>query len=164
MTGGLPARLSAFLGSVATTAAAGSVRGRIVALGWATVELDRAVAELGVALGLPIGSFADADPSVTLGARCLVAADVLADGVTLVLLEPNTEGRLAATLARNDEGPAATWLKVERLVEAAEILRKSGINVAHQGSGPFGPEQLVLDGPIHGPHRLLIEPPSTIRP
>jgi hypothetical protein len=163
VTGGLPARLSAFLGSLATTAAS-SVPGRIVAVGWATVELDRAMAELGVALGLPSGRFTDADPSVSLGARCLVAADGFQEGVSLVLLEPNTEGRLAATLARNDEGPAATWLAVERLGQAAEILRESGTNLAHQETGPFGPERLILDGPIHGPHRLLIERPGTIRP
>lgn len=134
-----------------------------LAVGWATVELDRAVTQLRAALQIPSRRFVDAPGSVCLGARCLIAKGVLRGGVSLVILEPNTEGRLAAALARHDEGPVAVWLAVENLAEAAATLRMVGRPTSHPETGPFGVERLLLDGPIHGPHRLLVERPGTIR-
>ena len=134
-----------------------------VAVGWATVELDRAVAELAAALQIPSARFVDAPGSVSLGARCLVAGRVLRAGVSLALLEPETEARLAATLARHDEGPVALWLAVGDLTAAAATLHRAGRPISQPQVGPFGPERLLLDGPIHGPHRLLVERPGTIR-
>jgi hypothetical protein len=134
-----------------------------LAVGWATVELDRAVAELGAALRIPAARFVEAPGSVSLGARCLVAAGVLRAGVSLALLEPDTEARLAATLARHDEGPVALWLAVGDLTEAAAALHRAGRPIAQPHAGPLGMERLLLDGPLHGPHRLLVERPGTIR-
>ena len=134
-----------------------------LAVGWATVELDRAVVELGGALRIPFGTFVDAPGSVSLGARCLVADDVVRAGVSLALLEPNTEARLAATLARHGEGPVALWLAVENLAEAALNLHRAGRPMSQPKAGPFGTERLLLDGPIHGPHLLFVERPGTIR-
>ncbi|HLX35144.1 MAG TPA: hypothetical protein VKR30_07870 [Candidatus Limnocylindrales bacterium] len=78
--------------------------GRIAAIAWATVDLDRAEQELGAALGVELA----ARPSARerkLGAR-VRSASPFADGPALLLLEPDTEGRLAAILARRGEGVA----------------------------------------------------------
>ena len=133
-----------------------------LAVGWATVELDRAVAEVGAALQLPAARFADAVGSVILGARCLVASDVLPGGVALILLEPNTEGRLAGTLARHDEGPAAVSLSARNLADAVAGLATAGFSVSPARVGPCGAERL-FDGPRYGPHLLLVKGPGTIR-
>ncbi len=118
------------------------------AIGWATVELDRAEAELSVALGLPAGAFGEAASSAALGASGCIAVGVLPDGLSLVILEPSTEGRLAGTLARHGEGPAVVWY--------ATGSAATGVGLATAQPGPFGPERLVADDPIHGPHRFLI--------
>ena len=130
--------------------------GRPFAVGWATVELDRAASELASELGLPRTSFVPTEDSEILGAHCRVADAALPDGLSLAILEPATEGRIAATLARLGEGPAAVWVPVEDdIVAGASAARR----------GPFGPERLVLVGPIFGPHRLLVVTgPGTIRP
>jgi hypothetical protein len=161
--GGEPgARLSALLGAATTTQAESLTRGRATAVGWATVELDRAVAELRVAFRIPSERFAVAHDSASLGARCLVAPDVLPGGASLVVLEPNSEGRLAATLARHDEGPVAVWLTVEDLADIVRTLRRAATHLSPPQAGPFGTERLILDGPVHGPHSLLVQRPGTI--
>jgi hypothetical protein len=129
--------------------------GRLVAVGWATVELDRAALELAALLGLTTGTFVPADDSTALGGRCRVASGVLPDGLTLALLEPNTEGRLAGRLARMGEGPAAVWSSV-----GADVAR--GLTGARPG--PFGLERLLPGGPAQGPYRLVIGGPGTIAP
>lgn len=140
-----------------------AIDGRPIALGWSTVELERAAAELGAAFDVPAGRFLTARATAVLGARCQVAHGLLQGGISLVLLEPATEGRLAASLARFDEGPVATWLAVPDLRAAVAALRAMGLQVSAAGDGPFGAERLVLDGPIHGPYRLLVQPAGTIR-
>ena len=125
---------------------------RPAAVGWATVELERAERELCAALGLSADDFGPAASSIVLGARCRIAPGVLNDALALVLLEPETEGRLAATLARLGEGPAVVWLVPESRGSAVS----AGVTTAAVRPGPFGPERLVLGGPIHGPHRLLV--------
>ena len=132
----------------------------LVAVGWATIDFDRALAELSADLRLPPGAFAAAADDVALGARCLVATGALAGSrgrLDLVLLEPSTEGRLAATLARSDEGPAAAWLATDDLPAATLTFRRAGTLVAAPRDGPFGPAALLLDTPIHGPHRFLVQ-------
>ncbi|MDO8483713.1 MAG: hypothetical protein Q7S35_02070 [Candidatus Limnocylindrales bacterium] len=156
-------RLRALLAAVAEVQPRRAIAGRPIALGWATVELERAAAELGAELGIPADRFLDAAQTFALGARCRVVRGVLPDAMSLVLLEPATEGRLAATLARFGEGPAAVWLAVADLPGAAASARVAGIEISVERAGPFGAERLVLDGPIHGPHRLLIELAGTIR-
>jgi hypothetical protein len=123
---------------------------RVIGVGWATVDLDRAAAELAADLDLETEDFVHAPDSVALGARSRVAAGSLGVGVALVVLEPATEGRLAGHLARQDEGPAVIWL---------------GGRPAATTPGPFGPE--ALDGAVPGhPNLLRIivdQPPGTIR-
>lgn len=134
--------------------AAGDVRP--VAVGWATVDLDRAALELAGVLGLAPAVFVPANDSVTLGGRCRVAADILPDGLFLAILEPTTEGRLAGRLARLGEGPAAVWLPLGTVAAADS----SGAQ-----PGPFGSERLVPGGPSQGPYRLLVlTGPGTIPP
>jgi hypothetical protein len=121
-----------------------------VARGWATVELDRAAAELGRSLAAGT-SFEPAETSTALGARCLRGA--LADGGGwIVLLEPETEGRIAAFLARHGEGWAATWLDAD---DASDDGRPRATDVATPG--PFGPERLEPGSPW-GPFRLQVAP------
>ncbi len=153
-------RFDAFL--LATKALAPTVHGTPVALGWATVELERAVVELGAALHIPAGRFVAADDDELLGARCRAASASLPDGRSLVVLEPSTEGRLAATLARVGEGPAAIWMAVEDLSASAAAVRVADVAMSPERTGPFGIERLILGGPIYGPHRLLFSPPGTI--
>jgi hypothetical protein len=156
-------RLRVLLAEEASNQALAAIAARAIALGWATVELDRAAAEVGEALGIPREAFVDAPPTAALGARCRVANDVLPGGLSLALLEPATEGRLAATLARLGEGPAAIWLAAPDVQGAVAALRATGVVPSIRRAGPFGDERLLLDGSIHGPHRLLVGLPGTIR-
>ena len=93
----------------------------------------------------------DAPSSEALGARCRVGPGAAEGGVRIVLLEPETEGRLSATLARHGEGWVATWV-------AAPIPPPSAVaQLSGARTGPFGEERLVLGGPVSGPHRLVVE-------
>jgi hypothetical protein len=130
---------------------------RRVAVGWATVEMERGVLELAAALSIDPGQFRPAAESLLLGARTRLASSALADGVHVVLLEPSTEGRLAAALARHDEGPLAIWT-------TTGPGGGHGLVLSAEREGPLGPERVVVDGPAHGPYRLLIGPPGTIAP
>jgi hypothetical protein len=160
-------RLQAFQESVARSSS--SVAAATVGVGWATVELERAALELADALGVPASRFAPGIDSSVLGARCLVADDVLPDGSALVVLEPATEGRMAATLARFGEGPVAIWLAPSEPGEGGEVGSGGGaawggaLSTKPGGPGPLGVERLIVGGPIHGPHRLLVVAPGTIR-
>jgi hypothetical protein len=116
----------------------------VLAVGWATVDSERAVAELA-----EHGPFEAATDEAILGARCVV--DRRDAGVRLAILEPNTEGRLAATLARHDEGPAVLWVAGP----SPQDLRLST-----PADGPFGPERLVLGGTLGGRHLLVVERPA----
>jgi hypothetical protein len=82
----------------------GALRGsgvpRLVAIGWATVDLDRTLADLS-------GDAALTADEPLLGAR---AARVAAGPIVVLVLEPTTEGRLAAALARRGEGICALYL------------------------------------------------------
>jgi hypothetical protein len=137
-----------------TAAAAVDGDGRVIGVGWATVDLDRAAVELAAALDLEPGDFAEAPESVALGARCRIALDAIDSGqVAVVVLEPATEGRLARRLARHDEGPAVVWL--------------SGGGKAGGGEtpGPFGPEALQAADPDRPDllRSIVAQPPGTIR-
>ena len=116
---------------------------RIVGRGWATVDSERAAAELSDLVG--DGGFDIVERSAWLGASCRRARALDAtDGEWIVLLEPDTEGRLAGFLARHGEGWAATW---EDVGEAA---------FAGSRPGPLGPETLEADQPMSGPFRLTV--------
>ena len=134
---------------------------RVVGRGWATVELERAAAELRDSLA-PGAVFREAARSALLGARSLVGRagpeDPAADGADrpdwIVLLEPDTEGRLAGYLAHFGEGWAATWA----MPDDPTRLRDSGL-----APGPLGEERLAEGTAIAGPFRLLLSA-ATIDP
>ena len=84
----------------------------IMAIGWATVELDRAERELAGALAPELGEpvrWAPATRDVELGAAARRGPAV--HGVPLFLLEADTEGRLAAQVARHGEGVLAVYVR-----------------------------------------------------
>ncbi|MGZ9276644.1 MAG: hypothetical protein ACXW4L_05910 [Candidatus Limnocylindrales bacterium] len=122
-----------------------------LAIGWATVELDRAAAELASLVG--DAGFIDAVPSEILGARCRVgrAVGVGGEGLDIVLVEPDTEGRLAAFLARFGEGWVARW----------EVGSSSSARPLRPG--PLGTERLADGADARGPFRLLVETATIAR-
>jgi hypothetical protein len=117
---------------------------------WATVDLDRALGELGAT-----GEVLPDDPLLGATIR-LIRREA---GPPIALAEPNTEGRLAAGLARFGEGPAGRYVTAsDRLPAAARDLAARGVRVSRPADGPFGRSVLVLDGPLAGPHLVLVEP------
>jgi hypothetical protein len=127
----------------------------VLAVGWATVDADRAMSEIAHLLR-PGSRFRIAPSCEHLGARCWIGvasedvSDELDGAGLIVILEPSTEGRLAATLARHAEGWCARW----------EVAGAAGddpaVSTSVRRDGPLGPERLV-PGPTAGPHRLLVE-------
>jgi hypothetical protein len=140
----------------------------VAALGWATVDADRTSA---AALVDPGSSFMAMPDDLQLGAR--VRGSLTRRPATL-LLEPATEGRLAAALARAGEGPAALYLVageggLARLAAAAQAV--GGGSAVRPG--PLGPALLLPGGPAWGPHLVVVAAhaseleagtPGTIRP
>lgn len=124
----------------------------LAAVGWSTVEFDRAAAQLGVDLvALP--------DDVALGAACREAIDRDGpDGPALILLEPSTEGRLARALARHGEGPITTWWDAD-LEADSHAGRDAGPAFADAllpaSAGPLGPARLLRDGARDGRFRFL---------
>ncbi len=150
----------------------GGVSLRIVAIGWATVELDRAAAELAEGWSSEGGGaspskraasaaiFEPGAPDDLLGASTRVGRP-MASGPTVVLLEPRTEGLLAAALARRGEGPAVLFLAtVEGSLPAAlDRLASAGIRT-RSGHGPVGEAALVLGRPSAEPQLIVVAVPS----
>ena len=135
----------------------GGVRLVTVGVGWATVELARAAVELG--LHDPGGAIGPAEPDLLLGASAWTWRPD-SPAPVLVLLEPGTEGRLAAALAHRGEGPAVLYLlPSEGLARGVEALAASGIR-CRRGRGPFGEAALVLGRPVAGPQLILVGVPS----
>ena len=120
---------------------------------WATVELDRAAASIAIAArSTPVLE------APLLGARARVVGLVPgAEPPEIVVAEPSTEGSLAAYLARHGEGWAAAYLRVASpaLDGALARLRKAGVVVTNEGSGPYGPERLLPGDDRSGPFVLL---------
>ena len=121
----------------------------VLAFGWATVELDRAAKELAHLLA-PGAGFGAAASSAILGARCRSGPAAGEAGLWIALLEPETEGRLAGTLARFGEEWAATWA-------LATAPPGTDPRASAPRPGPFGAERLLLGGPPTGLHRLVVE-------
>jgi hypothetical protein len=100
-----------------------------------------------------------------LGARCRLIAPA-PPTPPIVLLEPSTEGRLAASLARFGEGPVALYLRVpaRALARFRVVAPASGVHCSRPAVGPFGTAVLVLEGPSSGPHLVVTEaaPAGTI--
>ncbi len=137
-------------GGSATTGLDGAASVGLRAVGWATVDRDRQAA------AFPSAAEALPDDEL-LGARAAASADP-----RVVLLEPATEGRLAATLARHGEGPAALYL--ETTAAAMVAIRDRLVRIGEPpraGSGPFGPQLLATTRFAWGPHVLLVTPALT---
>ena len=128
-----------------------AVEARESVVGWATVELDRAEVEVAALASSGEPLVQPADDERVLGARCRLLRFGDAGGV--VLLEPSTEGRLAAALARHGEGSLALYLLAD--AGATERARRAGFTLTSAGRGPFGPERLVIAGPRDGPFLIL---------
>lgn len=83
------------------------------------------------------------------------------DAATIVLLEPDTEGWLAASLARHGEGPAVLYLGLPMSTIAGMSERLARLDMrARDGTGPFGPEWAVAGPHASGPTMVLV--PATV--
>ena len=127
----------------------------LIGVGWATVELDRAEAELAEWLaggaGGP-GRRRRRPASSAPGRGCRVADGL--PGEQIVLLEPTTEGRLAASLVRDGEGPCALYLRPAGGLDGwLERARERGVADEHRAARsvrPIGPASPAA--PFAGPH------------
>ena len=127
--------------------------------GWATVELDRAEATFGpmpgataaIAARLATRDVAEDARDEHLGAFARVIRT--GDDREIALIEPFTEGRLAAALARHGEGFVALYLIADR--GASARARAAGIVLSSAGLGPFGTQRLVIGGPRSGPFIVI---------
>lgn len=136
----------------------------LAAIVWATVELDRAEAELDPWLlpTDPSTNDGDAPPDPHLGARTRLRRTAVLPGAQLVLAEPLTEGRLAASLARDGEGPCAIVVQVRSGLDAWVLgARARGVAVSSRRPGPLGRAVLLPGRVMAGPHLLLVDPPAT---
>ena len=125
---------------------------RVLAVIWATVDRDRVVADL----RLPVEHLAD---DRSLGASVGLVRP--AGQHPVAILEPLTEGRLAATLARDGEGPAGEYIEAPvGLDTIGGAATRAGLAVGRPADGPFGRSVLVLGGPVGGPHLVLVERPA----
>jgi hypothetical protein len=140
----------------------------VIALGYATLDLDQA--EIDAIATIAHDGVRPAADDTLLGARCRIIVAIT--GPLIVLLEPATEGRLAASLARYGQVPVveyvATRMNGPDIVAAATIAH---ITLSRPAAGPLGRERLVLGNPPWGPHVVLLEdrghrapgpPPATI--
>jgi hypothetical protein len=144
----------------------------VVAVGWATVDLDRAEQELDEWLGGPPADAERDDLDPHLGARVRIRPADGLPGNAIALLEPTTEGRLAASLARDGEGPCALYLRPrDGLDPWIAAAYRRGVAASTRAAGPFGASVLVAARPVAGPHLVIVadgspgaEAPGTIRP
>lgn len=116
----------------------------VVAIGLATVDAERAMRESRPIKWQPAGDDA------LLGAR---AWSVRAGDTQLLLLEPATEGRVAAALARMGEGPVALYLYRD-----GDAARRPA-DTAEPRRWPLGTAaRLISPRRPWGPFLLLVEP------
>jgi hypothetical protein len=126
----------------------------VVAIGWATVDRERYLADLGA------GSNVELPRDPHLGAFA-IQHDATRPGPQVLVLEPDTEARLAATLVRSGEGPAAIYLSARRGLDAfVADARRRDTPVTSVQPGPFGPSVVLLAGPPWGPHLIVVERPA----
>jgi hypothetical protein len=131
---------AALIRSAAVIAEPGLEHLPLAGIGWATVEHERAERELETALrpgerrGGP-GSWEAIGRDPALGAAVWRYRDPEPTGrPELVVLEPDTEGRLAASLARFGESVAVIYL----------------------GEGAIRPGRVLRGGPAWGPHVVIL--------
>ena len=114
---------------------------RLVAVGWATVDVERVAGASGERT-------TELARDRLLGARAVL----LGEGPVL-LLEPDTEARIAATLARHGEGPAAIYLAdLPTTVDGRTVPGASSVT-----PGPFGRAVLLVPALLHGPHLIACD-------
>ena len=127
----------------------------VVATIWQTVDVERTVAALGLR--------AEAvDDDQLLGGRGVIVRPP--DGPAVVILEPSTEGHLAAGLARNDEGRAGRYVAPPGGLDEA---RRAGLAMGGASRGPFGREALAFPPgrPPASGFVVIVDPPAaTIEP
>ena len=137
----------------------------LVGLGWCTVDLEQAESDLDPWLGPrpsgpPPGMDFDAAglwADEHLGARALLREGAGLPGEWMVLLEPSTEGRTAASLARDGEGPCALYLRPAVGLDAwLDAAREGGVTASSHRDGPFGVQVLLAGNPA-GPHVIVTE-------
>ena len=140
----------------------------IAGVGWATVELERSAGELDAAFhraGMPKPAWEPGTRDELLGASVWLSREWWPtwgqdEAPAIVILEPDTEGRLAAALARSGEGVAAIYL-APRLVDAgapAETPRPIDLaRVGRPAAGPLGSGRLLLARPTWGPHVIVLD-------
>jgi hypothetical protein len=122
----------------------------LVAIGWATVEIERAEQELEAAIGNG-GSWAEAPRDALLGARAAVYRSIAAASLLVVVLEADTEGRLAASLARHGEGIAATYVTVR----PGTVLAAGAFGIP--AAGPLGRGRRLARGGIGEPSIIVLD-------
>jgi hypothetical protein len=121
----------------------------VLAIIWATVDVERALA----GIGLP-GVAAPDDRLLGASVRLVRPPDA----GPIALLEPVTEGLIAATLAKSGEGPAGRYVAAaDGLANVRARAEVAGIAVGREDDGPFGPSLLVLGGGRAGPHLVLVD-------
>lgn len=107
----------------------------VTGMAWASVDVERALEEAGAA------GFDDAPRDAVLGASAKVRR---ISGISLVVAEPDTEGRLAARLARAGEGLCAAYIE---MTTPDGPLRPTALDRAGRvraGSGRWGPFVIEL--------------------
>jgi hypothetical protein len=111
--------------------------GALVAVGWATVDLERTASEV------PDVRFGDPGQETALGARALRTT---VGSIELLLLEPATEGRLAGWLARNGEGVAVLYVEPAQATEPPGQPTALGrLGRLERHGGRIGPFWIVLE-------------------
>jgi hypothetical protein len=124
---------------------------QVLAVMWATVDIERTAA----VSGLPVVQLPD---DSLLGATVRLISPAGADPIALI--EPNTEGRLAETLARSGEGPAGHYVLAPDGIDGLQAqAARAGIGISRPQDGPFGRSVLVA-GSRAGPHLVLVERPA----
>jgi hypothetical protein len=138
----------------------------IVGIGWATVELERAAEDLDAAFnraGLPQPAWTPGPRDDLLGATTWVSREwwptwTSDDPPAIVLLEPDTEGRVAATLAKFGEGVATIYVAAR----AGDPARIDPARLGRPAPGPLASGRLLLTRPTWGPNVIVLDRPVSI--
>lgn len=141
----------------------------IAGIGWSTVELERAAGDLDAAFnhaGMPQPAWTPGPRDDLLGASAWVSREWWPtwgadDPPAIVLLEPDTEGRLAATLAKFGEGVGAIYLAA-RAGDPPDRIDAS--RLGRPTPGPLGSGRIVLARPAWGPNVIVLDRPVAIAP
>jgi hypothetical protein len=141
----------------------------LVGVGWSTVDLERTESELAMWLATddPGDPRDRGDPpgDPHLGARVRARRTAGLPGDWMVLLEPTTEGRAAAALARDGEGPCALYLWPSHGL-ASWLADAPSRGVELRGGvrpgGPFGAQALLAGSPPAGPHVIVVDGRSPV--